>query len=518
MNVKSVQPKTIHVVGDSHALAFKRKSIELSDLGMIFSTSVSYVRGIQPSSLAPEGQVHSELAKYFIEGGLITPDGKPLALTDNSAVIAEQYATGAGFQREIVVFHIGEIYVRKYLGSVFKGFGAGLDDIETLFRAQVELYVRTVAGISRSFGFFAVIHELSPPTDNDDLFEKINGFRCSREHRGGAYRLFNTLLHQYEDQYQVLVCPAMDYLSNDRGCLNSEYEFDGVHADPKYTAASLKRIARAWLYNRSAERSFRYSKWVGHTLTNACTPEISRIGLTGPVQAFDELQVATLRGSIGQWQYQACERPSIDWAHVPPNTDYRKFNPAIQYGNVDAAGLKVIFDVIIKGPVGDSVRSAIGSKFSVINVRGVKSIAHAEEGVGQQAYHRDLCPEGIFRGLVYLVDVGENDGGFEFMPADGSPDPIQIHGDSGSWIFFDANAIEHRASPPRAKTRIALDLILLAIPEQAKEFVLSPEFGLVWPIDPYMFSLSGDCYPTSKSRRAFTPALIVNKASGVKTL
>ena len=70
-----------------------------------------------------------------------------------------------------------------------------------------------------------------------------------------------------------------------------------------------------------------------------------------------------------------------------------------------------------------------------------------------------------------MVDVDEGEGGFEYQPLDGSPEPKQILGKAGALFLFDANAVDHRGSPPRTTTRLALDFVILTVPEEAEEIV-----------------------------------------------
>lgn len=525
MKISVATPKTIHVIGDSHALAFKNKSIGLPDLGTTYSSKVCYVRGLQFDTLAPEGMLHKDISSYFLSNELVTSDGMPIALTDDAAVVSERYATGSGFQCELVVFHLGEIYVRKYLGTLFargdldaKVGELDEDRIETDIRSIAKLYVKAIAKLSTSFDLKAIVHEICPPTSDDAQFEKINNFRCSSKMRGSIYGLFNGLIQSYAASAAIPFCETNDYLIGEDGCLDPEYEFDGVHADPKYTITSLGRIARLWLYSRSSTRTKRYGKWLGGVPTDGAFPRVSQIGVSKPIAAFDEGQVSQLLGSTGQFEYQVCNNPVNDWSHAPPDTDYPKFKPVIKYGVVEDSGLALLHDVLIKGPIGDQIRKLLGAKFSIVNVRPVESVAHEDEGVGQQIFHRDGCPVGIYRGLIYLVDVGEDDGGFEYYDVDGNPEPKQVHGAAGSLILFDANAVKHRATPPRTRTRLALDLIMLVIPEDVPEIVHCADLGYIWPIDPYMFSLSERCHPKIKSGRWFTPSLIANLTNKIKTL
>lgn len=508
MKVKSLSPKTIHVLGDSHALAFKRKSVEVMEFGLVFSASVSYVRGIRPDTLVQDSQLNKEIVEYFVQQGIIAPDRQPVALTSQAAVILEQYATGAGCQKELVVFHIGEIYVRKYLAALQAHKQIDPQVIENDFQAVVEVYVRSVVAIGRSFDLMSMIHEICPPTSDDAKFMEINGFACSRDRRSLVYGIFNKALSDIAQKHSVIVCTSKDYLEDENGCLSSEYEFDGVHADPQYTVTSISRIAMNWLCTRSASYTLRYRRWAEFISEDGNDPKISQIGVTDPEKIMDQTQVDLLKGCLGDFQDHVCRRPLLDWAHAPIYAEHLDIHKMIHYGVIDQDGLKLLHDVLIGGAIGDSIRNHIGSRFAVINVRAVKSTAHNDGGTGQQSFHKDGCPPRIFRGLLYLVDVGEDDGPFEYMPMDGSPDPKQVVGPAGSFILFDADAVRHRATPPRSRDRLAIDFIIMSIPDGADEIINSADVGCIWPVDPYMFSLNERCYPPVKSNRWFYPALV----------
>ncbi len=511
MNIHTVSPKTIHVIGDSHALAFKHKSISLPDLGMIFSANVSYIRGLQPDTILPNGKLNSGIAQFLINEGLISSDGRPAALTNDPAILSEHYATGECFQTELVVFNVGEIYVRKYLGTLSADDLSNDDKIESDFRSVIETYVGNISGMRRAFGLRVCIHELTPPTADDEVFKSVNKIAFPRKRRGEVYKLFNALLAQYTAKAGVNFCHSNDYLADETGCLNADYEFDGVHADPKYSLISMARVVKIWLYSRTSDSTLRYNTWNALVNKSKLPAKISQIGVTEPVLAVDDAQIKRLRNAVRDLDYFICTRPNHDWGHAPPDKDFPKFKDVIKYGSIGPDGLELLHEVLVTGSIGDSIRSLIGSKFAIINVRPVESTPHDGDGVGQQAFHRDNCPPSIFRGLLYLVDVEGNEGGFEYKPVDGSDDPVQVVGKAGSWILFDANAVDHRASPPRTKTRLALDFIILAIPDEADEIVHCADRGIIWPVDPYMFSLGDLCYPPSKTGKWFFPSLISPK-------
>lgn len=513
MEVVSVAPKTIHVVGDSHALAFKRKNLVIKELGQVFSASVCYVRGIRPDTLVQNGALNPDIGQYLVRQGILAPDGQVLALSKQHGAIMEQYATGVGFQKETVLIHIGEIYVRKYLAALNESKQFDSDVITSDLRKVVEPYVLSAVAIKKSMHLFVVLHEICPPTADDVRFERINKFLAPRELRSLVYRIFNELLNEYSTKHKIVVCPSNDCLADEAGLLRAEFEFDGVHADPKYSAMSLGRVALNWLSRSSSARSPRYEKWAEISGQMGNPQPISTIGVTEPVQALNQTQVERLTDSVGNFDYLVSKQPPNDWAHAPPTTEHEKFQKVIRYGVVAEEGLQILYDVFIKGPIGDSIRAQIGSRFAIINARAVESAPHDNDGLAQQSFHRDDCPAGIYRGLLYLVDVDENDGPFEYMPVDGAPEPTRVVGKAGSFILFDADAVKHRASPPRVRQRLAIDFVILAIPEAADELVNSADVGLIWPLDPYMFILSERCYPPVNSGRWFYPSLVTAEAT-----
>lgn len=510
MKVESNYLKTIYVIGDSHALAFRNKSITISDLGLMYSTTVSYLRGFQPSYISKNGTLNPAIAQFIFEQGLISDDGSPAALTNDQLVLSEQYATGECFKTELVVFIAGEIYVRKYLSTLNNDDDLDVAKIEANFRTEIASYTGTISNMREAFGFTVVIHEITPPTADDIVFEKANGHSCPRERRGFVYRLFNELLQKYANEANIGFCRSSDYLADETGCLTADYEFDGVHANPKYASTSMTRVVENFLHNRMGDGTLRYNSWCRLLGIDKSPPKISKIGISEAVAAFDEEQVRLLKDDIRELDYLTCTQPRHDWAHTPPGKDSPTFNHVIKYGRIGLSGLELLYKVLITGPLGDKIRSLIGSRFSIVNVRPVESLPYDGdgEGIGQQTFHRDGCPPAVFRGLLYLVDVGVNDGGFEYHSVEGAGEPMQVMGKAGSWILFDANAIDHRASTPKVKTRLALDFILLAIPEGTEEIVHCADKGLYWPIDPYQFSLTELVYPPSQTRESFYPALI----------
>jgi hypothetical protein len=173
---------------------------------------------------------------------------------------------------------------------------------------------------------------------------------------------------------------------------------------------------------------------------------------------------------------------------------------------------------LLKGQISDTLRTLIGGHFSIVNARAVHSLTHDNDGEGQQGFHKDGCPNGIIRGLIYLTDVDENSGPFGYLPDTDETKEVTVTGKPGAVFLFNADAVRHRATPPRTRERIAIDLTLLLHPPSCEPIAHS-RVNFTWPLDPYMFSLTDKCYPPSNSGRWFQPQLIIAENKGaVKTL
>jgi hypothetical protein len=141
------------------------------------------------------------------------------------------------------------------------------------------------------------------------------------------------------------------------------------------------------------------------------------------------------------------------------------------------------YDAFFKGVLGCSV--------SIANCRLVKSLPHATTGVGPQSWHEDGCPPGIIRGVLYLTDVGEANGPFQYKDSNS-----QVHtvvGKVGDLLVFDAMRLPHRAMPPAQEVRMAIDLVFFPRLRGRDAQVIAAGMNH-WPADPFAFDI-----PTDKS-------------------
>lgn len=502
--------KTIHVIGDSHALAFTGKGIALPSHRIAVNASVAYVRGLTADTLLTRGQINTGLGTYLMRVRLIGGDGVSAVHSNDSKMIVEQYSTGSSFECPLFLFNVGEIFLRKYLGSVYTQIQVDMDVVSSKFREIIVKYLTDIIALRDYFDAVCFVHEICPPTADDVTFARINNFECPAGLRGLLYGTYNRILGEEAAARGLSLVPSYDYMSN-RGFLSKEYEFDGVHADPQYAEISMKRAIAAWMMSRTAERTHRYLTWY-KALPDAPAPHRPKLTVSEALYPFTDEQLAILRASPGSYEKAVCREPALDWAHLPP-WHYPKFNEVIEYSSISVDGLKVLYDVLLKGEINKELRERVGGAFSIVNARAVHSRAHPNKGVGQQGFHRDGCPPGIMRGLIYLTDVDENGGAFGYLPTDDAKEESTVTGRAGALVLFDANAVSHRATPPRTQARVAIDLVLLIQPPSCEPIAHS-RVNFTWPIDPYMFSLSDNCYPPPKSGRWFHPELIMQVHTG----
>jgi hypothetical protein len=511
LKTETLDTKLIYVIGDSHALAFQNKLITLPDNKINFLPKLLYIRGLSIENILNGQNLREEIKNLILQSNLAAENNLPSSLTNNKNILNEQYATGVGFSNQNILFHCGELYIRALLKNLIKqNETIELNDelknqLRATFTKIITLYFNILKSLATQFHFNISIHDICPPTSNDNDFQSLNGYLVPKNLRSYAYGLFNDLLEKLsKDNPNIFLCTSRDYLENENGFLKAEYDFDSCHADMKYASISLERMAVNWLQSRTAERSPRYYKWFEETynkMPDKVVIPISSIGITEPKNIFNFDETKLLKDEVFDYEDQLSKHPTLDWASLPIQKR-SSVSEKIQIGSMGQKGLRLIYNKFFNSNLHEELKKLLNSDFSIINVRPTKSEPHFDDGIGPQKFHLDYCPPAIFRGIVYLVDVGEDDGAFEYFPVNNKVSSKKAIGKAGDFFLFDANAIHHRGSPPRNNTRIALDFIILAH-KVGIQNVVNTNPGTTWPVDPYLFSLSPSSIPNSNSGRWF---------------
>jgi hypothetical protein len=128
-------------------------------------------------------------------------------------------------------------------------------------------------------------------------------------------------------------------------------------------------------------------------------------------------------------------------------------------------------------------RGVLGCPAMVGNCRLVQSPPHFGEGIGPQSWHQDGCPPGVIRGVLYLTEVDEQTGPFQYKDCDDNIHTVLGH--AGDLLVFDAMRLPHRAMPPSQHVRSAIDLVFMPrLPDFEFKIVVA---GMNhWPADPFV--------------------------------
>jgi hypothetical protein len=144
---------------------------------------------------------------------------------------------------------------------------------------------------------------------------------------------------------------------------------------------------------------------------------------------------------------------------------------------------------LMTGPAMEEFFTAcLGCPATVLNCRPVRSLVHDKTGSGPQSWHGDGCPAGVIRGVLYLNDVDEGGGPFQYRGPGG--EVHSVTGPAGSFLVFDANRLIHRGCPPTARERYAIDFVLQARWPGEPLRILNASTNS-WPADPFVYSIAG---------------------------
>jgi hypothetical protein len=185
-----------------------------------------------------------------------------------------------------------------------------------------------------------------------------------------------------------------------------------------------------------------------------------------------------------------------DWA----GNDIRPYTDDLRTGLPSAALVEDLRALFTGEDFEAFFRGVLGCPVTVANVRLVKSVPHPGDGVGPQEWHRDGCPPGVIRGVLYLTDVDESNGPFQHKDESGSEHTVL--GKTGDLLVFDAMRLLHRALPPIRNERKAIDLVFMPrLPGRELQIIVA---GMNhWPVDPFFYSVPED---RTEIRKAMAPS------------
>jgi hypothetical protein len=197
------------------------------------------------------------------------------------------------------------------------------------------------------------------------------------------------------------------------------------------------------------------------------------------------------RGTVERWA--AALDFSLDFGNHQPRFDWagptlRDRSDVLSTAVPPEVLLRDLFDLFTRDDMEQFLQACLGCQGKILNCRPVRSVPHRGTCIGPQSWHGDGCPDGIIRGIIYLNDVDEEGGPFEYKDSSGAV--RSVTGSAGTFLVFDANRLIHRGSPPAVRERSVIDLVIQArLPKEPFSILWSGRKP--WPQDPFSYSTEG---------------------------
>jgi hypothetical protein len=174
---------------------------------------------------------------------------------------------------------------------------------------------------------------------------------------------------------------------------------------------------------------------------------------------------------------------SFDWA----GNAIDGYSDQIKRSNVSSKLLQQLCDRFAQKDFEELFGAILGCRIVLQHVRAFRSDPVKSDGAGPQAWHNDGCPDGLLRGILYMTNVDERSGAFQYKNK--NDEVVSVNGPSGTLAIFDADQVLHRGSPPLDRHREAFDLTFS--PRMSGESMMAFADGTsIFPNDPFMFSIN----------------------------
>ncbi|MDP7034961.1 MAG: hypothetical protein QF752_10765 [Planctomycetota bacterium] len=517
------RPVPIFMIGDSHCLIYSDLVLRDRISKRLFLTRSRYCRGTSSSRFVDaQKNLHPPIAQALISENLLDEHFQPFHLSKSPGSKAIDIAAEKQWRDPILVFFAGDIDLRsiflKELGEGCHDFelpfeASGLDGFEPVPNRQIipsqlvlQLAEKLVLPLFQGLiglakmGFSNIyLHNLPPQTVDDDHYEKVNGYRCPAIIRYKATLFFNYLFRNYSAQSDIRFLDVYDDVTTE-GRVDPAYELDGVHLNRRAALLTLEKVLIDRLNVPRFPNIDRYqdaSRLAQDKVKSVIDSVDEQVRKRFEVDAIVTLDIGReqadiLRTSLDFSLDVGNREARLDWAGGPIVPFSKHIRTAIPSTEV----LQRIHDLVFEGPLAKAIRSCVGCEYTILNHRPFHSLVHSGQGAGPQAMHHDGCPPGVIRAIVYLTDVDDESGPFEYMLTDGGG-ARAVTGPAGTVFVFDANRLLHRARPPMTRERQAVDFVIAPlIPGRKRELVWAGMNN--WPVDPFDFSTEGLLvYPSS---------------------
>lgn len=503
----------IYFIGDSHTLVFDGIIIKNRSLDSIYHINSKFIPSIRSFNFTNEkGEINKDIIDTLLFLNLLDNSGKPKHLVnaiDNDKI---NIAKDIPVIQPLIIFSAGDIDCRtllvRQLGNEIDFnlpyeniFTEKFDKIKNILKlkfvpynivaeAIIKLIKPLITGlvILKKAGFENIfLHSLPPPPKDDDDFSNANQYESNFLIRYKTTLLFNYLLEKSCLNHGIYFINNWDEVTDVNGLID-DYSLDKIHLNRKAALISINKLMDflpSIIHQVKANNEY-YLKLYQFNNSLDSKPVPNYEVIKSDCLYSDEILLNEIINSLIFTEDVGNKHLRFDWCgnSIKPFLNFDRIKAAIPTENT----LELIRTLLYSKKASDVITNYVGSNYSVICCRILKSeISNSDEGIGPQSYHYDGNPPGIKRGLVYLTDVKEGCGPFEYIDHV-SKMPTPIYGDKGSLLLFDANAVLHRATIPKLNNRIVLDLVLAPEIPNHKQLVIWPGMNH-WPVNPFYFSI-----------------------------
>jgi len=514
--------KPIYVFGDSHCLPLRDTCLAVGEAGDQYIINAHYIGGFRNQFLQSKtGNLPAPIKSALTAFGLIDKKDRPIWKAASMGAINEAFAAGRPMHSPILAMSCGDIDLRNH---VFKQLGEDYDilipgntapgsgrklvsagDAKKLILPHLSFIVPAIKAL-RNAGFpQSHLVMITPPSMEDDAFEAMHNYRCPKPVRAKLVALANNLLKEECIKAKVGFVDYASEISDGSGELLPQYFLDGIHASNETSAHFMSRLFAQVLESASKSKQdnanlYRMAELEGakpHAQYSSqyatAGEEFRRSGIcTAAVPAGF---VSKMSVGLNFDQDVGNRHVDIDWN----GNSAKSFSSNLKTATPSQDHLELVYQLFFEEGYAGLFQAALGKDVHILNCRLLQSLPHEDQGIGPQSYHHDGCPPGLYRALIYLTDVDEDSGAFEYQDNEGKP--VKVTGPAGTLLFFDANRLLHRGSPPRKGKRQVIDLCVTVRPERMAPRVMWSGMNN-WPKDPFNYSVRNmRAWPPLKTER-----------------
>jgi lysophospholipase L1-like esterase len=501
----------LFLVGDSHCLAARDLLAADAFTGRNYIVVSKYIPGFSAGAFMKGGKLTPDLLTALESENLVR-DGQFSFSSLSHQELSTNFIAGATGSPPVLILTLGEIDLRGgFLSKLADKYdivlpyetpyavrkGAKIMPYAVARQMAQDMFAPLVQGLLelRKMGLPRVlVMELPPPTLDQERFDALNGFSCPIDTRYKAALLFNEILKEGCAKAGAAVVNVWPEVIDERGYLRREFELDGVHLNRLASLRSLRQILAAAINEGRQFCVNRQRYELAYKLRETSVPEPASASAQLLAREFHEHgicrtaispEAAARIADALEYEHDVGNRHArLDWA----GDSVTPFSPFVRAAAPDQDTLDFIYGTLYSTELASVMRLCMGSDVWYANCRAFMSMAHQSDDSGPQALHYDGCPPHVLRAIIYLVDVDEENGPFEYIAEDGTTQ--HVLGPRGTMFIFDATRLPLRAPPPPGWHRQWVDFVILPRMKSQPRRLLWAGMNN-WPGDPFLFSING---------------------------